>query len=378
MFDDNFHISDSEMPYFPYPDAAIDYQIDDFSNLSCFFDPEIIYQTEPDVHLDNTLTSVSHDDNSSSISSDWSPELHDDLSDFFSEQLLSYPATEQRFATLEAEIPPSGYSSISLDRRRLDSTASDSRASSPPATPPARSAIFTSGFEPFKHHIEINHGQITPGNSPKDLQPLLRESSNATPTTRRQPRKRKEVAAVTISITNATAAVSLEKDLKPLKGGGAKVKKPTKSQRPSKKTTPENVAAKREAFLKRNKEAAYKCRVKMKTQRVESEERSRVLTEDNALKGLEIEKLRSEVYGLKRLLLSHYRGCGDERLMAYLDGVGGVGLEEGVEAGRHEDENVVGSSEESSEDSGVNIDQGEGRKEARQRHIDDMEYIFVS
>lgn len=377
MFDDNFHISDSEMTYFPYPEACVDYQGADFSNLSCLFDPEIIYQTEPDVHLDNTLTRDSHDDNSSSISSissDWSPELHDDLSSFFSEHLLSSPATAQRFATLEPEIPPSGYYSMPLDPR-LDGTAPDSRALSPPATPSARSTIFTSGFEPFKHHIVINHGQVTPGNSPKDLQPLLRESSTAAPTTRRQPRKRKELAAVTITMANATAAVSLEKDLKPLKGGGSKVKKPTKSQRPSKKTTLENVAAKREAFLKRNKEAAYKCRVKMKTQREEAAERTKVLTEDNASKGLEVEQLRSEICGLKRLLLSHYRGCADERLMTYWNGFRSVGLGEGVGAGRHEDGNVVGSVDKSFEDSGVNIDKEEGREEPRMCHSDEQDIL---
>ena len=83
------------------------------------------------------------------------------------------------------------------------------------------------------------------------------------------------------------------------------------------KTTPQNVATKREAILKRNKEAAYKCRMKMKTQRVEAAERVKVLREDNASKGLEVEDLRSEVCGLKRLLLSHYRGCDDEKLVAY-------------------------------------------------------------
>ncbi|KFZ14912.1 hypothetical protein V502_05855 [Pseudogymnoascus sp. VKM F-4520 (FW-2644)] len=376
MFDDNFHISDSEMTYFPYPEACVEYQGADFSNLSCLFDPEIIYQTEPDVHLDNTLTRDSHDDNSSSISSDWSPELHDDLSNFFSEHLLSSPATGQRFATLEAETPPSGYSSMPLDRS-LDGTALESRASSPPATPSARPAIFTSGFEPFKHYTAMNYGQVTPGNSPKDLRPLLRKSTKAAPTTRRQPRKRMEVADVTITITNAIeASIESEKDLKLLEDDKATVKKPTKSQRTSKKTTLESVAAKREAFLKRNKEAAYKCRVKTKIQRMEAAEREKVLTEDNASKGLEIEKLRSEVYGLKRLLLSHYRKCSDENLAEYWNGFRSVGLGEGVGAGRHEDGIVVGSVE-SFEDSGVDIDE-EGRGEARQRHSDNMEDISIS
>jgi hypothetical protein len=226
----------------------------------------------------------------------------------------------------------------------------------------------------------MNHGQVTPGNSPKDLHALLREITKAAPTTRRQSRKRKEVAAATIATTNATAAASVESenDLKPLKGGEAKVKKPTKSRRPSKKTTLEDVAARREAFLKRNKEAAQKCRVKMK---VEAAERVKVLTEDNASKGLEIERWRSEVWGLKRLLLSHYGGRGDESLVASWNGFTGVGVGEGVGAGRHGDGSVVGSVEGGFEDGGVKIDEEEGREESRQRqshdHGDDMEDMFV-
>ncbi|OBT57504.1 hypothetical protein VE04_01600 [Pseudogymnoascus sp. 24MN13] len=383
MFDNNFHISDSEMPYFSYPDACVDYQVTDFRNLSCLFDPQISYQTEPNVHLDNALTRVSHGNRSSissisSISSNESPELHEDLSNFFSQDLLSSPATGQPFATLDAQIPHSGYSSMPLDSH-LAITAPNSWASPPPTSPSTCPAIFTSGFEPFKHHTVMNHGQVTPGNSPKDLQPLLRESTKAAPMTRRQSRNGKEVAAVTTTTNNATAAVSVEseKNTKPLKDGRAKVKKPTKSQQPSKKTTLENVAAKREAFLKRNKEAASKCRMKMRTQRVEDAVRMTVLTEDNASKGLEVEKLRSEVYGLKKLLLSHYRECGEERLMDYWNGFRGVGAEEGVGAGRHGDGNVVGSVEGSFEDGGVNIYEGEGREEPRQRHRDDMEDISV-
>ena len=143
-------------------------------------------------------------------------------------------------------------------------------------------------------------------------------------------------------MTAATAVASdtSEKDLKPLKGSEAKVKKPTKPRQPSKKTTLEDVAAKREAFLKRNKESAYKCRVKKKTEMLEAAERVKVVTEDNASKGLEVEELRSEVSVLKRLLLSHYRGSDYGKLVAYLDG------------DRHADKNVVGSEEQSFEDGG--------------------------
>ncbi|OBT64271.1 hypothetical protein VE03_06811 [Pseudogymnoascus sp. 23342-1-I1] len=378
MLDNNFHISDSEMRYFSYPGDCDDYQVTDFSSLSYLFDPELSYQTEPNVLLDHTVTRDSCGSGSrSSISSNESPELHKDLSDFFSEDLLSSLATGQPFATLNAQIPHLGYSSIPLDSH-LASKSPNSWAS-PPPTPSTGRDIFTSGFEPFEHHTVMNHGQITPCDSPTDFQPLLHESTESAPTTRRQSRKRKEVAAVTTTTTNATAVASVEskESLKRLRGSEAKVKKPTKSRQPSKKKALETVAAKREAFLKRNKEAAYKCRMKIKTQRVEDAERMKVLKEDNASKGLEVEKLRSEVCGLKGLLLSHYRECGDERLMEYWSGIGGVGAGERVSAGRHGDGNIVGSVKESSEDGGMNIDEEEGREEPKQRPSDDMvgEYV---
>ncbi|OBT45537.1 hypothetical protein VE00_05074 [Pseudogymnoascus sp. WSF 3629] len=348
MFDDNFHIPDSEMPYFSYQDAYADYQVTDFSNLSSLFDAQISYQTEPNAHLDNTPTRVSHGNSSSisRISSNESPELHDDLSSFFSENQLSSPATSPRCATIEAQVPHShsGDSSIPLGHR-LAGTALDSWASPPPATPPPRHIIFTSDFKLFEHHTVMNHGQVTPGSSPKDLHSLLRKSTKAGPTTRRQLRK---------GMTTATATTSdeSEKDLKPLKGSEAKVKKPTKPRRSSKKTTLEDVAARREAFLKRNKESAYKCREKKKMERLQATERVKILTEDNASKGLELEELRSEISGLKRLLLLHYRGSGYRNLVAYCNG------------DRHADENDVGSEEGRFEDGGVNIaEEEEGRKE---------------
>ena len=86
-------------------------------------------------------------------------------------------------------------------------------------------------------------------------------------------------------------------------------------------------------------------------------------------------RLRSEVYGLKRLLLSHYRECGDEMLMEYWDGFRGVRAGEGVGAGRHGDGNVMGSVEGSFEDGGVIIDE-EGQEEPRQRNSD-MEDMSV-
>ncbi|KAL5344647.1 transcription factor [Pseudogymnoascus australis] len=80
-----------------------------------------------------------------------------------------------------------------------------------------------------------------------------------------------------------------------------------------------------ETYLKKNREAAYKCRMKKKTQTEEVVERVKALGEDNRVKSVEVERLRRELEGLRGLLLSHYRVCGDALVVAYLDGLGGVG-----------------------------------------------------
>lgn len=75
----------------------------------------------------------------------------------------------------------------------------------------------------------------------------------------------------------------------------------------------------------RNREAAYKCRMKKKTTTEKDVEKVKTIGEDKAAKRIEVESLSSEVKGLRVLLLPHYRWCGDERIVAYLDGVGGLG-----------------------------------------------------
>jgi hypothetical protein len=103
------------------------------------------------------------------------------------------------------------------------------------------------------------------------------------------------------------------------------LKKQRKPRRSSKKTTTaEQAAAKREMFLKRNREAAYKCRLKMKAQTAKVVERVNALGEDNAAKGVEVERLQREVEGLRGLLLPHYTGCEDEQVVAYSDRLIGV------------------------------------------------------
>lgn len=162
MLDANFHLSGSEMSYFSYPGTCVDYQVTDFSHLSCLWDSQMSYQTEPNVLLDNNIASISQGD-ISSISSYESPELHDDLSDFFSEHLLSSPASAQQFATPNAQISQWGSPNLS--------------ASPPATTPSACPIIFTSGFESTNHHTVMNNGQITPADSPEGLRPQLDKST---------------------------------------------------------------------------------------------------------------------------------------------------------------------------------------------------------
>ena len=57
--------------------------------------------------------------------------------------------------------------------------------------------------------------------------------------------------------------------------------------------------------------------MKTKTQTAEVVERVKALGEDNAAKGVEVERLRREVEGLRGLLLPHCTGCEDEQVVAY-------------------------------------------------------------
>lgn len=66
-----------------------------------------------------------------------------------------------------------------------------------------------------------------------------------------------------------------------------------------------------------------------KRQTEEMIERVKVLGEDSAAKVVEAERLRREEEGL-RLLLPHYTGCGDEKVVACLNGLCNVGVGCGV------------------------------------------------
>lgn len=164
-----------------------------------------------------------------------------------------------------------------------------------------------------QHETVIKNGQATPGDSPS--------SPKSAKCTRKTTRKSKASAKL-----EAAAAVptSTSSDQAPIPAKRAR--KPRRSNK--KKPTPEEEAAKRETFLKRNREAAYKCRIKKKNQTEGIVERAKMLDADNAVKGLELERLRREVESLRALLLPHWRGCGDQNVSAYVDNLvsGGWGL----------------------------------------------------
>ena len=160
----------------------------------------------------------------------------------------------------------------------------------------------------------VMNGQVTPGNSPSSPQ-----SSKSQQPTRKLGRLRrattKAVDGSAVSVPSASASADDFQPLVPTK----RARKPHKNAR--KPRTAEQEAAKRETFLKRNREAAYKCRIKKKTQTEMIVERAKQLDQDNAMKGLEIENLRREVESMRAMLLPHWRTCSDEKVNGYVDGL---------------------------------------------------------
>lgn len=148
----------------------------------------------------------------------------------------------------------------------------------------------------------IKNGQATPGDSPSSP----KSAKGIRKTTRKSKTSAKLEGAAPTTTTSGQTPVPAKR-----------ARKPRRSNK--KKTTPEEEAAKRETFLKRNREAAYKCRIKKKNQTEGIVERAKMLDADNAVKGLEVERLRREVEGLRALLLPHWRGCGDQNVSSYVD-----------------------------------------------------------
>ncbi|OBT48824.1 hypothetical protein VE00_00588 [Pseudogymnoascus sp. WSF 3629] len=403
---DAFHMLDPEMPSFSYPDAYLEYhQVPDFFNPSCL----------SGAHLTTTTTSAptsypSDDTAPHSALSATAPPLdfprpQDDLSQFFADSPFSSPGQGQRFVPMKAQghggkqtYSPvwgaqEGWSNGNNNaNNHINNNNNNQASSSSQQAPPL--AILTSGFEPGDARTVVHHGQVTPGDSPETATSPGPGKGRAP---RRASRKGKEsISSIATATTTSsrdsgrTSIASAQSETSPPAEAPAKVKKPRKPRRSSKKTTTaEQAALKRETFLKRNREAAYKCRVKKKTQTEEVVERVKALGEDNRAKAAEVERLRMEVEGLRGLLLPHYRVCGDERVVAGSVGSAALaGLSLGF--GGEEDGSLNGGS--SRRDSVVSASGSEGfggeeqmmgdeeeeeeREEERRRRSEELEDLF--
>jgi hypothetical protein len=95
----------------------------------------------------------------------------------------------------------------------------------------------------------------------------------------------------------------------------AQPEKKRRTRKSRKKEIPEaELQRRRELFLARNREAAYKCRIKKKGQMEEMVEKCTLLDADNAMKNLEKQALMEEVRRLQAQLEPHYLACGDKKL----------------------------------------------------------------
>ncbi|KAL5347764.1 transcription factor [Pseudogymnoascus australis] len=331
-------LDDSQLPSFSYPDAYLDYQVPDFFNQTYLSGPHLTTTTSAGPSYPSDDTPHSALTTTSNAPLDF-PKPQDDLSHFFADSPFSSPGPNQRYAPVKGQgqgYSPAwgsqpqqqdGWSNSNNNANNHINNNNNNQASGSQQQQPL--AILTSGFEPGDARTVVHHGQVTPGDSPETATSPGPGKGRAS--TRRASRKGKESIS-SIATTATTASSSSRRDSaitaasSPPSPAPAKVKKPRKPRRSSKKpTTAEQAALKRETFLKRNREAAYKCRVKKKTQTEEVVERVKALGEDNRAKAAEVERLRREVEGLRGLLLPHYRVCGDERVVAYLDGLGAVG-----------------------------------------------------
>ncbi|KFY46091.1 hypothetical protein V495_02653 [Pseudogymnoascus sp. VKM F-4514 (FW-929)] len=330
---DAFNMLDPELPSFAYPDSYIDYQVPDFFNPSYLSGAHLTtaagastsYPSDEGPHSAITATSNSALD---------FPKPQDDLSHFFADSPFSSPTPHnQRFAPMKGQqqqqqgFSPawagqewSGNNNNNNNNNNINNNNTQASSSQQPL------AILTSGFEPGDARTVVHHGQVTPGDSPEEMARSPGGPKGRAAASRRGSRKGKESISSTATTATTSSLASARSSASSPAEPPVKVKKPRKPRRSSKKTTTaEQAALKRETFLKRNREAAYKCRVKKKTQTEEVVERVKALGEDNRSKAAEVERLRREVEGLRGLLLPHYRVCGDERVVAYLDGLGSVG-----------------------------------------------------
>jgi hypothetical protein len=297
---DAFHMLDPELPSFSYPDAYVDYQVPDFIN------PSYLSGT----HLTTSSNTYPSDDTHSATNAttivaplDF-PKTHDDLPHFFADSPFSSPTPNQRYAPLKPHTyPPIPWAAQERGwNNNSNNHNNQHNATNTWAQPPL--AILTSGFELDDARTVVHHGYVTPSDSPKVVvSSSSPDVEGCAGSARRGSRKGKERVSAASSGGRLELAASL----------AAKVKKARKPRRSSKKmTTVEQAAAKRENYLKRNREAACKCRIKQKTLTEDVLKRVKTLGEDNRVKIVEVERLSREVEGLRALLLPQYAGCEGE------------------------------------------------------------------
>ncbi|KAL5346643.1 transcription factor [Pseudogymnoascus australis] len=277
---DAFHMLDHELPSFNYPGAYIDYQFPEFLNASYLLGAQFSYPTE------GSRVDVGPQSSSSASNALGFTQLDD---------LPTSPSTRPALDLLPGtmELP-----------FRLHGTA-----------------LSIPGFKSVESRTVMNQGRVTLGDSPEETPRSPPKWAKPT-LLRKQSRKGKSFAVAPVASSNSSA--TSDENLSGTQVDETKFKKQRKPRRSSKKpTTAEQAAVKREKVLKRNREAACKCRVKTKAQKAEVVGRVKALGEDNAAKRVEVETFQRELEGLRVLLLPHYTGCEDEQVVAYLDGLCG-------------------------------------------------------
>ncbi|KFY51515.1 hypothetical protein V496_08825, partial [Pseudogymnoascus sp. VKM F-4515 (FW-2607)] len=299
-------LDDSQLPSFSYPDAYLDYQVPDFFNQTYLSGAHLTTTTSAGPSYPSDDTPHSALTTTSNAPLDF-PKPQDDLSHFFADSPFSSPGPNQRYAPMKGQgqgYSPAwgsqpqqqdGWSSNNNNNNNANNHINNNNNQASGSQQQQPLAILTSGFEPGDARTVVHHGQVTPGDSPETATSPGPGKGRAS--TRRASRKGKEsISSIATTATSATTASSSSRRnsaitaaSSPPSPAPAKVKKPRKPRRSSKKpTTAEQAALKRETFLKRNREAAYKCRVKKKTQTEEVVERVKALGEDNRAKAAEV------------------------------------------------------------------------------------------
>ncbi|KAL5346559.1 transcription factor [Pseudogymnoascus australis] len=251
------HMLDPELSSYSCPDAYLDYQIPDF------FIPSYLYGAH---RTTTSMTYPSGDPHNATSATTRAPlsdfaKPHDDLSHFFAGSPFSW-----------------GWNNKNKSNQDNATTTGLQ----------APLAILTSGFQPGDARTVVLYGHVTPGDEMASGPGAAVKGRVGS--SRRGSRKGKK------NVSAASSGGSSE----PAASPAARVKKPPKPRRSFQKTTTaEHTASKRETFLKRNREAAYKCRVIKNTQTKEVVERVKALGEDNRVKSVEVERLKREVEGLR-------------------------------------------------------------------------------